>query len=90
MKTKRVAKSASRALGLLICNDKALGVMPFECFTKCYNSLVQPVIGYFFVWGTKGYSCVDAVQNRAWGMGHGAWGLGNMLKPLRWTGAWDG
>ena len=43
---KSVAKSASRALGFLICKDKALGGMPFECFTKCYNSLVQPVIDY--------------------------------------------
>ena len=65
--TKCVAKSASRALGFLICKDKALGGMPFKCFTKCYNSLVQPVIDYgSTVWGTKGYSCViHAVQNRA-------------------------
>ena len=63
---KSVAKSASRALGFLICKDKALGGMPFECFTKCYNSLVQPVIDYgFSVWGTNGHSCVETVQYRA-------------------------
>ena len=63
---KSVAKSASRALGFLICKDKALGRMPFECFTKCYNSLVQPVIDYgSSVWGTNGYSCVETVQYRA-------------------------
>ena len=40
--------------------------MPFECFTKCYNSLVQPVIDYgSSVWGTNGYSCVETVQYRA-------------------------
>ena len=51
---KSVAKSASRALEFLICKDKALGGMPFECFTKCYNSLVQPVIDYgSSVWGTN-------------------------------------
>ena len=43
---KSVANSASGALGLLICKDKALGGMPFECCTTYYNSLVQPVIDY--------------------------------------------
>ena len=57
---KSVAKSASRALGFFICRDKALEGMPFECFSKCYNSLVQPVIDYgSSVWGTNGYSCVE-------------------------------
>ena len=50
---KSVAKSASRALGFLICKDKALGGMPFECFTKCYNSLVQPVIDYGSLYGVQ-------------------------------------
>ena len=40
--------------------------MPFECFTKCYNSLVQPVIDYgSSVWCTNGYSCLETVQYRA-------------------------
>ena len=74
MKTKRVAKSASRALGFLICNDKALGGMPFECFTKCYNSLVQPVIDYFFCMGNKGIFMSRCCAKSC--LGHGAWGLG--------------
>ena len=58
--TKFIAKSASRALGFLICKDKALGGIPFKCFTKYYNSLVQPVIDYgSSIWGTNGYSCVE-------------------------------
>ena len=71
---KSVAKSASRALGSLICKDKALGGMPFECFTECYNSLVQPVFDYgSSIWGTHGYSCVETVQYRAcsYFLGHG-------------------
>ena len=31
---KTVAKSASRALGLLISKDKAFGGMPFKCYTR--------------------------------------------------------
>ena len=40
--------------------------MPFQCFHKCYESLVQSVIDYSSaVWGTRSYSWIDAVQNRA-------------------------
>ena len=64
--TKTVAQSASRALGLLIAKDKIFGGMPFQCFHKCYESLVQSVIDYSSaVWGTRSYSWIDAVQNRA-------------------------
>ena len=60
---KSVAKSASRAQGFLIRKNTALGGMPFECFTKCYNFLVQPVIDYgSSVWGIHCYSCVETVQ----------------------------
>lgn len=63
---KLVAQSASRALGFLICKDKTLGGMPFNCYTKCYSSLVQSVFDYgSSIWGTNSYSCVEAVQNRA-------------------------
>ena len=63
---KAVAKSASRALGLLIAKDKAFGGMPYSCFQKCYDSLVQSIIDYSSsVWGTKPYTCIRAVQNRA-------------------------
>ena len=63
---KAVAKSASRALGLLIAKDKAFGGMPYSCFQKCYDSLVQSIIDYSSsVWGTKPYTCISAVQNKA-------------------------
>ena len=63
---KVVSQSASRALGLLISKDKAFGGMPYECFSKCYDALVQSIINYgAAVWGSTGYSCIAAVQNRA-------------------------
>ena len=64
--SKVVSQSASRALGLLIAKDKAFGGMPFQCFQKCYESLVQSVLNYSSeLWGTRSYSWVNAVQNRA-------------------------
>ncbi len=63
---KMVAQAAGRALGLLIAKDKAHGGMPYQCFTKLYDALVQPVINYgAAIWGTKEYSCIAAIQNRA-------------------------
>ena len=63
---KIVAQSATRALGLLIAKYKSIGGMPFKVFTKLYDSLVWPVISYgAAIWGTKSYSCINAVQNRA-------------------------
>ena len=62
---KVVSQSASCALGLLISKDKAFGEMPYECFSKCYDALVQSIINYgAAVWGSIGYSCIAAVQNR--------------------------
>ena len=64
--SKVVAQSASRALSLLISKDKYFGGMPYECFTKCYNATVQSVIEYSAaIWGTKPFSSISAVQNRA-------------------------
>ena len=63
---KIVAQSASRALGLLIAKYKSIGGMPFNVFSKLYDNLVWPVISYgAAIWGTKSYSCISAVQNRA-------------------------
>ncbi len=63
---KMVAKSASRALGLLIAKSKASGGMPYEVFTKLYNALVQPVLDYGAgIWGTREFSCINSVQHRA-------------------------
>ena len=63
---KIVAQSAGRALGILIAKYKALGGMPFDVFTKLFDSLVWSVISYgAAIWGTKSYSCINAIQNRA-------------------------
>ena len=60
------AQSASRALGLLIAKDKELGVMPYKCFSKCYDAIVQSTLNYGApIYGTSAFSCNDAVQNRA-------------------------
>ena len=61
----QVAASAQRSLGLLIANSKC-NDFSFDCFTKLYNSLVQPIIDYgASVWGHTHFSCIEAVQNRA-------------------------
>ena len=40
--------------------------MPYECLTKCYDATVQPVIEYSAaIWGTKPFSSISVVQNRA-------------------------
>ena len=61
-----VAKSAHRALGLLIVKSKAHGGMPFNCFKKLYDALVQPIINYgASIWGASEFSCINSVQNKA-------------------------
>ena len=55
-----------RALGLLIAKCKSAGGMPYDVFTKLYDSMVRPVIAYSAaVWGDKTYLCTNAFQNRA-------------------------
>ena len=40
--------------------------MPYETFTKLYDTLVQPVINYSAaVWGYKEIQCISAIQTRA-------------------------
>ena len=64
--TKIVSQSAGRALGLLMSKDKAFGGMPFECYSKCYDAVVQSVINYgAAIWGSSNFSSIYAVQNRA-------------------------
>ena len=64
--SKMVSKAASRALGLLIAKSKAYGGMPYQCFTKCFDALVRPIINYgASIWGTRSFSCIEAVLNRA-------------------------
>jgi hypothetical protein len=43
---KTVAQSASRAFGLLIAKSKSLGSLPYNVFTKLYDTIVCPVISY--------------------------------------------
>jgi len=63
---KYVAASATRALGLLISKFKVMGGMPYNVYTQLYETMVWPVISYgAAIWGTKEYSSINAVQNRA-------------------------
>ena len=63
---KYVAKSACRALGILISKAKAVGNMPYNCYSKLYDCLVQPIIDYgSAIWGTHRFSCIESVQHRA-------------------------
>jgi len=49
---KTVAQSANRALGLLIAKCKIMGGLPYDAFTKLYDSVVWPIINYGApVWG---------------------------------------
>ena len=60
-----MAASASRYLGLIISKFYANGGMPYEVFTKVYESLVAPVIDYeATIWGARKFSCINTVQNR--------------------------
>ncbi len=62
---KMVAKSAGRALGLLITKCKASGCMPYHVYTQLYDALVQPIIDYGAeIWGTKDFACINSVQHR--------------------------
>ena len=63
---KTVTISGGRALGPLIAKSKNMGDMNFNVFRKLYGNLVLPIITYeAFVWGSKIYCCIGAVQNRA-------------------------
>ena len=63
---KAVARSASRALGLLVVKSKTHGGFQHNIFTKLFDTLVWSVINYgSAIWGTREFSCITAVQNRA-------------------------
>ena len=64
--SRNVAKSASRALGLVIYKSKLNGGFSFRSFSKLYDALGWPIIDYgSCIWGTSRRSCIEAVQNRA-------------------------
>ena len=61
---KRIAQSASRALGLLIAKVKCNGDLPYDVFCKLFDTMVWPVIAYgVAVWGDKSFACINAGQN---------------------------
>ncbi len=61
-----VAKSANRALGLLIAKHKAFGVTPQDIYRTIYDALVTPIIEYTAaIWGQQELICISAIQNRA-------------------------
>ncbi len=63
---KVVAQPAHRTLGLLVTKCKSHGDMPFTCFSKLYNHLVQPIIGFgAATWGHRNFARIEAVQYRA-------------------------
>ena len=40
--------------------------MPYDIYTKLFDAMIWPVISYgAAVWGTRKYSCIDAVQMKA-------------------------
>ena len=62
---KVVAQLANKALDLLIAKRRALGGMPYDVL-KLFDSMIWSAIAYgASVWGTRHFSCIDAVQNRA-------------------------
>ena len=64
--TKAVARSAGRASSLPIVKSKAHGGFHFDTYTKLYDSLVWSIISYgAAIWGTRDFSCINAVQHRA-------------------------
>ena len=61
---KAVAKSASRTLGLLIVKCKTHCGFQHNIFTKLFDT--WSVINYgSAIWGTREFSCISSVQNRA-------------------------
>ena len=50
---KVVALSANRALGLLIAKSKSLGGMPYDIYTKLFDSMIWPVIWSFRMGNTQ-------------------------------------
>ena len=64
---KYVAQSVTRALGLLISKFKQTGGMPFKVYKKLFDTTVWSVISSYgaAIWGTKEYSVINIVQNKA-------------------------
>lgn len=62
---KHVSWSDSRAIGLVISKFKAYGGLPYNTYTKFYDSNVYRTISYrVLLWGTGVFSFITAIQNR--------------------------
>jgi hypothetical protein len=86
---KAVARSAGQALSLLIVKSKAHGCFHFDAYTNLYESLVWSVISYgAAIMGTRGFSCINAVQHRA--IRFFFWVLVNILLMTPLMGIWVG
>ena len=49
----------------MIGKSKSLGGLPYNCFSKLYESMVVSIVRYgAAIWGCKEYSCINAVHNR--------------------------
>ena len=63
---KEIAKSATRALGVIICKHKSLGGLSYTCFKKLYDTGVESILRYGAgVWGNKEHRILSSVQNKA-------------------------
>ncbi|XP_069119042.1 uncharacterized protein [Argopecten irradians] len=63
---KELAKSASRALGVVISKLIACGGMPYTVYTRLFESLVQPIMLYgSCIWGIAEQRLINNIQNRA-------------------------
>ncbi|MEW8546453.1 MAG: reverse transcriptase family protein, partial [Candidatus Thiodiazotropha sp.] len=63
---KHVAKSASRALSLVIAKYKSCGGFAFGTYTKLYETMVWSIISYgASIWGSREYNCINSVQLKA-------------------------
>ena len=66
MMAKYVSKAASRALGLVISKYKAFGGLPYNTYTKLFDSIVYSTVSYGEpIWGHRSFSYITAIQNRA-------------------------
>ena len=86
---KHVAKAANRALGLVISRYKTFGGLPYNSYTKLYDSVVYSTISYWAaVWGNRHFSCISTVQKRVerFFMGVGLYSPNTaMMGDIGWT-----
>ena len=63
---KELVKAASRVLGSLMTKVNIAGGMTYKVYNKLYTPMIEPILMYGSgVWGTKTFSVISTVQNRA-------------------------